>query len=149
MPLSFTLHSPTLCLPLPFSLTAYPLSSPLPSTTFPFLSHTLLCLTTHLFLSLLNGEQVTGADYAKCLRELVNICVLCNDSELTYNEVEKYSTIFPDVCLSCMYLDSIHYSMLVHSPLKLEQAIETWHWLILPHSQATVIIIRILRKLKK
>ena len=127
MPLSFTLHYPTLCLPLPFSLTGYPPLPPSPTHHFslsPPFSHTLLCLTT-LFLSLLNGEQVTGADYAKCLRELVNICVLCNDSELTYNEVEKYSTIFPDLCLSCMYLDSIHYFMLVHSPLKLEQAIET------------------------
>ena len=130
MPLSFTLPSPTLCLPLPFSLTAHPPPlSPLPLSLLPSpthhlslsppFSHTLLCLTT-LFPSLLNGEQVSGTDYDKCLRELVNICVLCNDSELAYNEVGKNSTISPDVCLSFMYLDS----MQVYFPLKLGQAMD-------------------------
>ena len=28
-----------------------------------------------------------GSDYAQNLKELVDICVLCNDSGLTYNEV--------------------------------------------------------------
>lgn len=36
--------------------------------------------------TVLNGEEISGQDYAGCLRELVNICVLCNDSELAYNE---------------------------------------------------------------
>lgn len=121
--LSYSLHASLFHTPFSYSLpslTLLPHCSPSPPPLshpppFPF-SHTLLCLTT-LFLSLLNGEQVTGADYAKCLRELVNICVLCNDSELTYNEVRNTQQYFPDLCLSYMYLDSMHCSVRVHSPL--------------------------------
>ena len=36
---------------------------------------------------MLEGCAVSGQDYADCLSELVNICVLCNDSGLAYNEV--------------------------------------------------------------
>jgi Ca2+ transporting ATPase len=35
----------------------------------------------------LGDEPVSGQDYATCLTELVNVCVLCNDSGLAYNEV--------------------------------------------------------------
>ncbi|CAI8023215.1 Calcium-transporting ATPase sarcoplasmic/endoplasmic reticulum type [Geodia barretti] len=34
----------------------------------------------------LGGGAVSGQDYATCLTELVNVCVLCNDSGLAYNE---------------------------------------------------------------
>uniref|UniRef100_A0A1X7V496 Calcium-transporting ATPase n=1 Tax=Amphimedon queenslandica TaxID=400682 RepID=A0A1X7V496_AMPQE len=33
----------------------------------------------------LNGDKVTGSQYAYCLKELSDICVLCNDSSLSYN----------------------------------------------------------------
>ena len=40
--------------------------------------------------STLDGQCVSGQDYSRCLSELVNICVLCNDSGLAYNEVDKW-----------------------------------------------------------
>ena len=39
------------------------------------------------FPRLLGKEKVKGCDHAHCLQELVNVCVLCNDSGLSYNEV--------------------------------------------------------------
>jgi Ca2+ transporting ATPase len=37
----------------------------------------------------LNDDKITGSQYRDSLQELVNICVLCNDSSLTYNEDRK------------------------------------------------------------
>lgn len=62
------------------SLSPLPLSLPLP-------------LVPTYYSSVLNGEEVSGQDYAGCLRELVNICVLCNDSELAYNEVSTVNDV--------------------------------------------------------
>lgn len=36
---------------------------------------------------LLEGKKVVASDYNECLKELANICMLCNDSGLAYNEV--------------------------------------------------------------
>ena len=39
-------------------------------------------------LRTLGGQAVSSVqDYAECLSELVDVCVLCNDSGLAYNEV--------------------------------------------------------------
>lgn len=37
----------------------------------------------------LDGQSVSGQEYSRCLSELVNICVLCNDSGLAYNEEKQ------------------------------------------------------------
>ncbi|KAL5477122.1 hypothetical protein EMCRGX_G023868 [Ephydatia muelleri] len=35
------------------------------------------------------GHKVSGKDYEGCLKELMDVCVMCNDSELSYNEDRK------------------------------------------------------------
>ena len=35
------------------------------------------------------GHKVSGKDYEGCLKELMDVCVMCNDSELSYNEVSE------------------------------------------------------------
>ena len=34
-------------------------------------------------------KKVSGKDYEGCLKELMDICVMCNDSGLSYNEVSN------------------------------------------------------------
>ena len=36
---------------------------------------------------MVEGQKVNPQDYDQCLKELMNICMLCNDSGLAYNEV--------------------------------------------------------------
>ena len=38
---------------------------------------------------MVGGQKVNPQDYAGCLKELMNICMLCNDSGLAYNEVRE------------------------------------------------------------
>ena len=45
---------------------------------------------------MLDGKVVNGSDFAGCLKELVTICVMCNDSGLAYNEV---CLMFVYVCI--------------------------------------------------
>ena len=55
----------------------------------------------HLFLSshsTVDGEQVQGSAYKDGLKELMDICTLCNDSGLAYNEVR----LTPDVQYSVL-----------------------------------------------
>ena len=37
--------------------------------------------------STLDGSEVKGSSYKQGLKELMDICTLCNDSGLAYNEV--------------------------------------------------------------
>lgn len=40
-------------------------------------------------LRMIDGKKVNPQDYRDCLKELMNVCMLCNDSGLTFNEVCK------------------------------------------------------------
>ena len=40
-----------------------------------------------LYFSIYDGSKINNTEYSYCLKELVDICVLCNDSSLSYNEV--------------------------------------------------------------
>lgn len=40
-----------------------------------------------LSYSTLDGEEVNGSTYRDGLKELMDICTLCNDSGLAFNEV--------------------------------------------------------------
>ena len=44
-------------------------------------------ISLSLCCSTLEEQSVVGQEYCECLSELVNVCVLCNDSGLAYNEV--------------------------------------------------------------
>ena len=42
---------------------------------------------SHLLCREFEGHKVSGKDNEGCLKELMDVCVMCNDSELSYNEV--------------------------------------------------------------
>ena len=46
-----------------------------------------------LYLKLVQKRKVRAQDFAYYLKELADICVLCNDSSLSYNEVSVSLTI--------------------------------------------------------
>ena len=50
-----------------------------------------------LFARLFENQEVKGHDYCQNLKELMDICMLCNDSGLDYNEV--HSTVFYSTCM--------------------------------------------------
>ncbi len=64
--------------------------------------------------SLMNGEKVNVAEYVPCLKELMDICMMCNDSGLSYNEVNLIS-----VSLLCtdLYTSPLPLSSPPSSPL--------------------------------
>ena len=39
------------------------------------------------FFRVFEEKVVAGSDYEGRLKELMDICIMCNDSELSYNEV--------------------------------------------------------------
>ena len=47
-------------------------------------------LSVCLCLSSLDGGEVKGSTYKQGLKELMDICTLCNDSGLAYNEVRVH-----------------------------------------------------------
>ena len=53
------------------------------------LSHTYVSLSC----STLDGEEVKGCTYREGLKELMDICTLCNDSGLAYNEVGSKASL--------------------------------------------------------
>jgi len=42
-----------------------------------------------VFFSTLDGKKVNSVEYKSNLAELMDICLLCNDSGLAYNEVKQ------------------------------------------------------------
>ena len=50
--------------------------------------------------STIDGEEVQGSAYKDGLKELMDICTLCNDSGLAYNEVRLASNVQCSVFLS-------------------------------------------------
>ncbi len=47
-------------------------------------------LSVFINFSLYEGRKIDTIDYSSYLKELVDICVLCNDSNLSYNEVSDH-----------------------------------------------------------
>ena len=46
-----------------------------------------------LSYSTLDGKEVNGGTYREGLKELMDICTLCNDSGLAYNEVGRKASL--------------------------------------------------------
>ena len=49
----------------------------------------LLCINTVPWGRLCGGADVTSGEYRDALKEFMDICMLCNDSGLDYNEVSQ------------------------------------------------------------